>query len=97
MPARPSLPGIRARALLAAFLVYAFGILPFLAASHVHADEASHATCQLCQASAPACEPPAPALALSPAPVSILPPCDDSPRALSALPSAYESRGPPSA
>lgn len=90
-------PGLRGRALLAAFLVYAFGFLPFQAAAHSHADEAAHGTCQLCLASTQACEPAEPALSPVPAPVTALLPSGDSPRAVRALPAAYESRGPPSA
>jgi len=94
---RLMISGTRLRTLLAVLLVYAFGVLPILAASHTHADEAAHASCQLCQASPQACEPPAPTLAFAPAPVSSLPPADASPDARRALPPAYESRGPPSA
>lgn len=100
MAFRASHVGIRGRSLLAAFLVYAFGLLPFLAASHSHAEEsgqAAHSVCQLCQVSAQVYQAPAPAAA--PAPVAVLPLLlpDDSPRVLHARPAPYESRGPPSA
>lgn len=90
-------PGLRVRALLAALLVYALGVLSIQSASHAHVDGASHGSCQLCQASVQACEVPVPALAPAPPPVTARPSRDDSPRVLRALPPAYESRGPPSA
>ncbi len=82
---------------MAAFLVYAFGVLTILSASHAHVDGEPHGSCQLCQASANACEAPVPTLEVSLPPVAALPPVDDSPQALRLLPAAYESRGPPSA
>jgi hypothetical protein len=89
--------GSRRGALLAAFLLYVFGLLPFLSATHQHETGQGHETCQLCLSSSQALEAPtAPVLALAVSlPVSQLP--QEARRALQSLHLERESRGPPSA
>jgi hypothetical protein len=84
------------RLLLGAFIVYMYGWLGYVGASHRHETEASHQDCQLCHLSSQ------PSLAHAPAipPEPLVLPAVFQPREASAVlaprHSAFLSRGPPS-
>lgn len=86
----------RRSALLAAFLLYLFGLLPFLAATHQHEADQGHGTCQLCEISSQACDTDAPALIVASASGFLLLPSQDTRPARQSLHLQRESRGPPS-
>lgn len=87
----------RRSALLAAFLLYVFGLLPFLASSHQHEADQGHGTCQLCEISSQACDTDIPSFIAVFASGFILLPSQDTRPARQSLHLQRESRGPPSA
>jgi hypothetical protein len=97
MAAAPRHPGLRRPALLGAFLLYVFALLPMLGEAHQHQEESDHSACQLCLVHGQAYAAPAPPEAPASAAVLFLLVPGDAPRALQVLPLVHASRGPPSA